>query len=302
MKNGFLKRNKIFNINLLYVCSLIPIILFAFYKNGYLMYKNGYMSFFKSTQYIVIPIVIIVLSYVWEVYYHILFKKEENMDNVFNTIVPFANALCYLVCGPMDKLYITVPIIVLLDIILKFVDKRLDINQVALFKIILFAFLSILGMYNNANLYERAVSISFELPDYFLGRGIGEIGVTSAVFALIGFIILIFNKYYKYDIAICSVVAYCIVGLVMYFVGGLKFSELLVNSFTSGFLFVSIFVASFSNATPVVRSGRILYGLLVGFLSCIMINVLDFNIGMYIVILLLGLCTPLFNKFRVNLD
>ena len=255
----FFKRNKIFNINLLYVLSLIPVILFAYWKNGYIMYKHEYMNFFKSTQYIVIPIVILVLSYVFEIYYYVVYKKEENLDNVFNTIVPFANTLCYLVCGPMDKLYITIPIIIVLDIVLKFLDSKYYINQVALFKILLFGFLSILGMYNNANLYERAASISFDLSDYFLGRGIGEIGVTCALASVLGFVILLFNKYYKSDISISSVISYALICLVMYLVGGFKFSELLINTFTSGFLFVSIYVASFSNATPIVRSGRILY-------------------------------------------
>jgi len=298
----FFKKNKIFNINLLYVLSLIPVILFAYWKNGYLMYKHDYMSFFKSTQYIVIPIVILVLSYVFEIYYYVVYKKEENLDNVFNTIVPFANTLCYLVCGPMDKLYITVPIIIVLDIVLKFMDSKYYINQVALFKILLFGFLSIIGMYNNANLYERATSLSFDLSDYFLGRGVGEIGVTCALASILGFVILLFNKYYKSDISISSVISYALICLVMYLVGGFKFSELLINTFTSGFLFVSIFVASFSNATPIVRSGRILYGICIGVLSAIFINIVNLPILMYVIVLVLGFISPFFNKFRVKFD
>ncbi len=298
----FFKKNKIFNINLLYVLSLLPVILFAYWKNGYLMYKHEYMSFFKSTQYIVIPIVILVLSYVFEIYYYVVYKKEENLDNVFNTIVPFANTLCYLVCGPMDKLYITIPIIIVLDIVLKFLDSKYYINQVALFKILLFGFLSILGMYNNANLYERATSLSFDLSDYFFGRGIGEIGVTCALASILGFVILLFNKYYKSDISISSVISYALICLVMYLVGGFKFSELLINTFTSGFLFVSIYVASFSNATPIVRSGRILYGICVGILSAIFINIVNLPILMYVVVLVLGIISPFFNKFRVKFD
>ena len=298
----FFKKNKIFNINLLYVLSLIPVILFAYWKNGYLMYKHDYMSFFKSTQYIVIPIVILVLSYVFEIYYYVVYKKEENLDNVFNTIVPFANTLCYLVCGPVDKLYITVPIIIVLDIVLKFLDSKYYINQVALFKILLFGFLSIMGMYNNANLYEIATSLSFDLSDYFLGRGVGEIGVTCALASILGFVILLFNKYYKSDISISSVISYALICLVMYLVGGFKFSELLINTFTSGFLFVSIFVASFSNATPIVRSGRILYGICIGVLSAIFINIVNLPILMYVIVLVLGFISPFFNKFRVKFD
>ena len=46
MKKGFFKKNKIFGINLLYVISLLPIIIFSYYKNGYLVYDSGNMNLF----------------------------------------------------------------------------------------------------------------------------------------------------------------------------------------------------------------------------------------------------------------
>ena len=53
MKKGFFKKNKIFGINLLYVISLLPIIIFYYYKNGYLVYDSGNMNLFLSLQYFV---------------------------------------------------------------------------------------------------------------------------------------------------------------------------------------------------------------------------------------------------------
>ena len=88
----------------------------------------------------------------------------------------------------------------------------------------------------------------------------------------------------------------------VYLFGGIGAKELLLNTLSSGFLFIAIFVASLSNATPVVKSGRVLYGICVGIMSAIMINVVHFNVGVYIGILVLGLLSPLFNKFRVSLD
>lgn len=300
MKKGFLKENKIFGINLLYVVSLLPLIFYSFYKNGIVMVENGYMSFFKSLQYIVIPIVIIVLSYVFEIYYYLGIKKDKDTHNVLNTIVPYLNTLCYLVCGPMDYLYITIPLIIILDVGLKFIGNKVKINQVALYQIILFGFLSLLSLYNNANLYERSMEITLDVSDYFIGKGIGGIGTTSVLFSLIGFIILLFNSYYKKEIPICSLVGYILVSLIVYLVGGVNFNTILINTFSSGFVFASVYVASISTATPVVRSGRILYGLLVGIISAIFVNVLKFNLGIYIVILILGLLYKLFNKFRIN--
>lgn len=302
MKQGFLKKNKIFGINLLYILSLIPVIIFGYYKNGYLMNKNGYMTLFKSTQYFVIPVIIIILSYIFEAYYYLGIKKEEDNAHVFNSIVPYANTLCYLVCGPMDYLWLTIPIIIVLDIILKFVEDKISINQVALFKILLFIILSALGWYNNANLYEAARDITLDVSDYFIGRGVGCIGTTSALCTLIGFVILIFNSYYKKDTSLTCILGYAIVGLLVYFVGGVKFNDILINTFSSGFLFVAIYVVSMSNATPVVKGGRLFYGFLLGIICAVCVLLVHFEVGMYIAILVLGLLSPLFNKFKISLD
>jgi Na+-translocating ferredoxin:NAD+ oxidoreductase RnfD subunit len=302
MKKGFLKSNKIFKINLLYILSLIPVIGFAYYKNGYLVAKNGFMPFYVSLQYIIIPIVILLLSYVFETYYYTVIKKEEDLHSVYNSIAPYALVLCYLVCAPMHKLYITIPLMVIVDVLLKFVDNKLALNQVALFKCILFGVMFALGVKGFENLYEATIDAVEAPKQLFLGMGVGEIGVTSTLCALIGFIILAFNSYYKKDVPIVVVLGYAIVAVLLYFVGKVTFNDLLVNTFSSGFAFIAIYVASISNATPVVRSGRVVYSLLVGIAACIFINVVHFNLGVYITILVLSLLNPLFNKFKLSMD
>ena len=88
----------------------------------------------------------------------------------------------------------------------------------------------------------------------------------------------------------------------MFLVGGLSYYDLVANTFNSGFIFASIFVASLSTATPVVRSGRLFYGILIGALSALSVNIFHFNIGIYIIILILSLITPLLNKFKISLE
>lgn len=303
MEKGFFKKNKILGINLSYILSIIPVIIYGFYKNGILVASHGYISWFLATQYIVIPIIIIILSYVFETYYYLGIKKEKNNHSIINSIVPYINALCYLVCGPTNYLWLTMPLIIVIDVLLKFLDNKISLNQVALFKCILFGVLTIMGLTNNANLYEASLnSTAFSNMDLFIGKGIGEIGTTSSICALIGYMILLFNSYYKKEIPICCFIGYGVVSIIMYFVGGLGLNELIVNTFTSGFIFTSIFVASISTSTPVVKSGRVIYALLVGVLSAVTINILHFNIGIYIVILVCSLITPLLNKFKITLD
>lgn len=303
MKKGFLKKNKIFGINLLYLLSLLPIIIFSFYKNGYLVYKEGNLSLFLSTQYLVIPIIIILLSYIFEIYYYNGLKKEDSTNDVVNSIVPYMNVLCYFVCGPMNKLYITIPILIVIDVLMKFIDTRVSVNRVALYKCIIFGILSLFSMYSNLNYYEATLSSSItDISSLFLGMGVGEIGATSTLLAIVGYLILLFNKYYKKEIPIICFVSYALISILLYFGGVVNFNELLVNTFSSGFVFAIVFVATLSPATPVVRSGKIIYSVLVGIVSAVMVNLVGCSIGIYFTILIVGMLSPGLNRFKISID
>ena len=298
MDKGLLEKNKVFGINILYIVSILPLIIFAFYKNGLVVYNNGDMSFFLTLQYLIIPIVIIILSYVFEIYYFLIIKKDKDYHNILNSLTPYINALCYLVCGPRDFLWITIPLIIILNIVLKFLDDKLSINQIALFKCLLVLILSIVGLYNNANYYELNNTIDLTIFDFFLGRGIGCIGTTSVLCCIVGYVVLLFNKYYKKEIPLLVLLGYAIVAIIIYFVGGLSFTEIVRRACCSGIVFAAVYVAPLSIATPIVKIGRIIYALLVGMISAILVNIACFYTGIYIVILAIGLLVPILNKFK----
>ncbi len=303
MKKGFVKKNKIFGINMFYILSLLPVIIFSFYKNGILAYKGGAINLFLATQYLVIPIIIIILSYVFEAYYYLGYKKEKDTNNVINSLVPYINTLCYLLCGPATRLYISIPIIVVLDIAMKFIDNKFTVNRVCLFKCILFGLLILIGKSSNMNYYEMTLgSNDLSLGALFIGKGIGEIGVTSTLCALIGFVVLLFNTYYKKDIPIVCFICYVLVSVLLYFANVVNFNELMVNTFNSGVIFAFVFVASLSNGTPVVRSGRLIYSILVGIICGIMVHLVDFYVGIYFAILVLSLISPILNKVKITVQ
>ena len=299
MKKGFLKDNKILGINLFYLLSLLPVIIFGYYKNGIVPVQKGVIPFWFGTQYFVIPIVVLFLSYVFEIYYYTVIKKEEGMSSVYNSIAPFVNVLCYLVTGPMHKLYITIPIMVVVDVLLKFIDNKVTVNQVALYKCILVGILALMGVKSYANLYELELVDAVTKPSLlFIGKGIGAIGTTSTLCALIGYLLLIFNKYYKKEMPLIAFLGYVVVASILYFAGKIGFYDILRNLFNSGFIFAIVFVLSLSNATPVVRTGRVLYAFIIGLLCGVFVNVSHSFIAIYITILVASLLVPLFNKFK----
>ena len=298
MEKDLLKKNKVLGINILYIISILPLIVYGFYKNGLVPYQHGYMSLFLSLQYLVIPIVIIVLSYVFEIYYYMGIKKEDDSHNVINSLVPYINALCYLVCGPLDYLWLTIPLIIIIDIILKYIDNKIAINQVALFKCILYVILVAMGINTVGNNYEITEGFSTSLKNLFIGGYAGNIGTTSTLLAIVGFIILFFNSYYKKEIPIIALLGYAIVSVIIAFVLGIGFKDILVNSLQSGLMFNLVYVGTISVATPVVKMGRIIYALLLGMGLAVVINIVHINILIYVVILLLSLLGGVFNKLK----
>ena len=280
----------------------MPLVLFSFYKNGILVYKNNFLSFFSILQYIVIPIIVVVLSYVFEIYYYVGRKKEKDLSKVINSFVPFANLLCYLVTGPNNPLYITIPLIILIDVLFKFIDNRFTINRIALFKCLLFLLLVLFGIYNNCNYNELyGLGSSVSLSNLFIGFRIGEIGTISNLLVLISFVLLLFNKFYKKDIALSGIITYSLLTLFLVLLKVITFNDALVFMLDSSVLFVMVFVLTLSDASPVLKGGRILYGVLVGILCSIFVNVLKFYIGIYFVILGLSIITPMINKLKISL-
>ena len=158
------------------------------------------------------------------------------------------------------------------------------------------------GVKGYVNFYEVNLEEVVTKPSLlFVGKGVGAIGTTSALCALIGYLILMFNKYYKKEIPIIAFLGYAIVACVLYFVGKIGAMDILRNLFNSGFIFAIVYVLSLSNATPVVRTGRVLYAFFVGLICGILVNVNHLYIGVYITILIGSLLVPIFNKFKFTI-
>ena len=66
MNKKLFENNKILTSNLIWFISLLPLLMFASYKNGFLLVSGGFISLIKAFYYLYIPILIIVFSYLFE--------------------------------------------------------------------------------------------------------------------------------------------------------------------------------------------------------------------------------------------
>jgi len=299
MKKDFFSNNKIlFKINLLYLIALIPIIIFSYLKNGLAVYQAHKISFFGSLQYLCIPILIVILVYCLEILWFVYIKKDKDFDDVINSSVPLICCLCYLVSGPRDSLFITVPLIVVTMFITKFL-KKVSINQVALFNVVLYGILYALGLANNANFLEASQATNYSLMQSFIGYGVGAIGVTSGLLGIIGYIILLFNPYYKKSIPLyCIVFYFVIAGTMAVFKADVTITDVLVGMFNNGIIFASVFVAALSIYSPMMSSGKLAYGMLFGLIAGILVAIGLGGVSPYIAILFASIVTPLLDRIK----
>ena len=78
--------------------------------------------------------------------------------------------------------------------------------------------------------------------------------------------------------------------------------EFINNTFTSGIIFSIVFVLTLSEASPLLKSGRTIYAILTGILLTIFVNIFKINIGIYFVILIMSIISPLINKLKISIS
>lgn len=291
MRKQFFENNKVLTINLFYYLSLIPILAFTSYKNGFLLASGGLINKIYSFQYLFIPIAIITVTYILELIYYKFIKKEKDNRNILNSSLPLFNTLCYLVTGPNTNILIIISILFITYII----SKIINTNNVALYKIILFITLTIIGINNNANLLQIKYDMTYNLKDTFIGFGIGEIGSTS-LFVLISYIILLFNEYYKKDIPIYIIISYLLTSLIIIWTENLTFNNLLINTLNSSIILISVYIATISTSSPITKKSKLIYGITIGIISSICINIFKFELGIYIYLFIYSIILLILNK------
>lgn len=270
-----------------YFLSIVPLIFYGIYKNGFLIYKKGLINLFEifvPLLYLIIPFVIKLL-----IDYKKGKKYQINFDTFFWTclglfIPPKTNILIYL-------------IIVLISIILDNYLKK-KFNTIVLSKLLIVLSLFLLGKYSYMNLLEQNQNYAFNFLDIFFGRATGGVFSTSIIYALVHLIVLSASGIYKKNIPIWSIITYVVLCLVrLLFIFDL---ELVFFNIAGIILAISIYGTKL-NYTPYTKKAMIMYSILLGILSFIFCIFLPYE-GCFIAIFLLSLFYKYFDKFIIYLN
>ena len=253
-------------ISLIYLISLLPLILFGFYKNGIDLYIKKYVSITGLLK----PLLMIILGFGIGVIVNLLYEKiikksKYNLvDTIFSSFHPLYGILVASVSSINTNiiLFISVTFVVLL--LSKFLS--LKVNYVSLCSLIILFIMNIFNKFTFLNAYEMSNNFKMNTLDYMLGKGSGGLITTNILILIISFIILYNLKTYKRLIPVISTIVFSIL-VVGYSIYTNNIGNILNMLFTNGILFSFIFVATDTISSCYTKKGIVIYSILVGVIT-----------------------------------
>src|SRR5574344_1639584 len=273
--SGLIKsKNSSLKMIISYFLVIFILIGYGSYKNGWLLYQKDLISFLGVFKPISMLLIAIIIVYIVDfVFYKVIFKQKDYWSLLLNDFKPIFMALLVLTLPSQINLFLLIILILIFSIIINLI-KDSFINVYSLAKIIIILILVIFNVYNYSNTYELNVDTALTTFDLFMGRSIGGIGTTNSLLLIISYIVLSFNAAYKKDIPVIALAVYF-----MMMIFSSCFSQNIIFNIkellNSEFLFVTIFIATIPNYSPIVKNERILYAILIGILSFIFAKLIN---------------------------
>ena len=279
----FSKENK--NEYLFYL-SVIPLFLYGIYKNGYLLYINKYINFFGVIKVAMYPVIAVLLGFI----FGFIFKeKKENLLK------------CSILAGlvaPFDfNMIAFYSIIVGILFLVALVPNHNKINELSLLCTIL---ILLNKVFNNSIIFnpmELTNMYKFTLFDLFFGRGASFLYTSSIFFLIVSYIILLFIKTYKKNIPLIASFSFILLALIYMIITKTYLNNLVI--LLNGTTFFSfIYLAPINEVSPSIKKEIIIYSVLVGVVSFILIYLFKIYTGSIIAVLSLSIIYRIYYKIR----
>lgn len=263
-----------------YLLCLLPLILYGFYKNGFLLYQKDLINI------LAVPKVIYLLLISLGIYIitNIIFKNKNfwSLDLLYIAIIPLFM--------PQNINYFIYSIGLFLSFtISNILSKKFTFNKIAFAKLFIVLLAVIFSTYSYENPAETLNIYSLNFWDLLWGRNIGGIASTNIVLAIVILLLFSIITNYKKVCAYISIITYVVLAL---FLSGFDANIFLNSSTIVGLILLNSDLVS----TPHNKMSMIIYGLCVGILTFLLSTYLNKNEGVFIAILILSFFTPALDK------
>lgn len=312
--------------------SLIPIILFAFYKNGILLYKNGYTNIFGMFY----PLIFILLggmsSLISEEVFLIVFKKLRRNDLLesiksgygflpglfLSLVLPINTPLAILFIGGVfasiigKMIYggfghnIFNPALVGAIFVMACYGALIGskggyLNSYEIDTISSATPLTNVSLTKNIT-YDTIVKPYGSLLDFFIGFIPGSLGEVSSALIILAFIYLTLTKTIKWRIPISYILSFTVMLFIYNIITGMGLWYILFELLTGGLLFGAVFMATDPVTSPVTNKGQILYGICLGIMTFILRYLTSYPEGVMTSILFMNILVLFFDKIGSRIE
>lgn len=312
------------------ILALVPIILFAFYKNGILPLIKRTGSPFDLINLVLIILTPIVVSLFTEYIYYIIKKDKKTFTYLIEESFAIIPGLFIGLIIPIHTPLWLVALATLIGSLSKMVFGGLGKNPLnpALFGslfIIVFAssYIGKFGGYMNSyeldalstatplshfsalahvGTYKDIIGPYGSLLTFFFGNIPGAIGETSSLLCIIAFIYLTITKTIKWRLPVYYVLTVFIMTLVIGLTNNMGLWYPLFNVLSGGLLFGAVFMTTDPVTSPVSNQGQILGGIILGILTVYIRYLTPYPEGVLISILIFNILTLIINRLSIKFN
>jgi Na+-transporting NADH:ubiquinone oxidoreductase subunit B len=142
----------------------------------------------------------------------------------------------------------------------------------------------------------RSTGETLPLFQLILGNIGGSIGETSAVLIILAGIYLIYTKTASKEIMFSVIIGFLLLDSALYIAGFSQIPHPIYGLFSGGLLFASVFMATDPISSPKTTEAKIVYGLLIGFVTVIIRGFALFAGGVMFAILIGNTFAPIMDE------
>lgn len=239
-------------ISYLYI-SIIPLLIFGFYKNGIKSFDGIY---------ILHPLILDLVGFASGALVSIILEKKKPLTSFY----PFYGILSASLVFPNTSIIV----FGLICFISLFIYKKINKNNVNIVCVIALIVILISNFYETSYL-NLVINSNTNLDglDYLLGKGSAGLNASCTLLSLASYLYLSTKAFYKREIPLYSFLTYSIL-MVIYlsFIGDIN--SLFVRLLSNGTIFSLVFVSTMGTTSSYTKRGRICYALILGILMFIL--------------------------------
>ncbi len=139
------------------------------------------------------------------------------------------------------------------------------------------------------------------LKDLFLGVHASSLGESCTLALLLGGLFLLFTRVSSWRTVVSVLGSYFVMSLVMHMINGDKYPSPLWQLSAGGIMLGALFMATDPVSSPMTRSGRYMYGILIGVVAVLIRNLGGYPEGVMFSILMGNIAAPVFDEIAIKL-